>query len=256
VISIVNKIAEMKRDIFVGTNKTNDAEYGLVGDSAFSVKIFDGQDLQIGEFVLGKKSENWRFNYFRQSGSDRIFLVGGGIGFAFKTDINEWRNRALFAFKPEDVEKISAEYPNEVFNIEKDGARWILNEKLEANADSVVGFLKDMVELDAGGWDYTYSIPEEVSGLANPSQKYEILQNDGKEYTLFVGNIDGERPRYFVRANGGEQTAFLFKSQVQRLKLSKERITNTNEQSEKIMQKMLEEYQARQQAAEAGSIGR
>ena len=256
VISIVNKIAEMKRDIFVGTNKTNDAEYGLVGDSAFNVKIFNKQDMQIGDFVLGKKSENWRFNYFRQNGSDKIFLVGGGIGFAFKTDINEWRSKVLFAFKPEDITKITAEYPNEVFSIKKDGAKWILNEKFDANTDSIVSFLKDIVELDAGGWDYTYSIPDEISGLANPSQKYKILQNDGKEYTLIVGKLDGERPRYFVRVNGDKQIAFLFRSQVQRLKLSKERITNTNEQSEKIMQKMLEEYQARQQAAESGSMGR
>jgi len=256
VANVVNKIAEMKRDIFVGTNKTSDAEYGLVGDSAFSVKIFNKQDMQIGDFVLGKKSENWRFNYFRQSGSDKIFLVGGGIGFAFKTDINEWRNKVLFTFKPEDITQITAEYPGEVFSIKKDGERWILNEKFEANADSVVRFLKDIVELDAGNWDYTYSISDKISGLANPSQKYGILQNDGKKYTLIVGNIDGERPRYFVRANDDKQIAFLFRSQVQRLKLSKERITNTNEQSEKIMQKMLEEYQARQQAAESGSMGR
>jgi len=262
VISIVNKIAEMKRDIFVGTNKTNDAEYGLTGDSAFTVKIFNKQDMQIGDFVLGKKSENWRFNYFRQSGSDKIFLVGGGIGFAFKTDINEWRSKVLFAFKPENVTEITAEYPNEgslskeVFNIKKDGAKWILNEKFDANTDSIARFLKDIVELDAGSWDYTYSIPDEVSGLAKPSQKYSILQNDGKEYTLVVGNLDGDRPRYFVRADGDKQIAFIFRSQAQRLILSKERITNTNEQSEKIMQKMLEEYQARQQAAELGNMGR
>jgi hypothetical protein len=252
VISIVNKIAEMKRDVFVGTNKTNDAEYGLIGDSAFIAQIFNEQDMQIGEFVLGKKSENWRFNYFRENGSDKIYLVGGGIGFAFKTDINEWRNKILFEFKPDSITEITAEYPDEIFSIKKDGANWILNEKLAANTDSIVKFLKDVVELDAGGWDYTYSVSDEISGLANPSQKYTISQNDGKKYTLLIGNIDGERPRYFVRVNDDKQIAYIFRSQAQYLKLNKERITNTNEQSEKILQKMLEEYEARQQAKQNG----
>ncbi|MDR0304028.1 MAG: DUF4340 domain-containing protein [Chitinispirillales bacterium] len=253
VISIVNKIAEMKRDVFVGTNKANDAEYGLTGDSAFIVKIFNKQNMQIGNFVLGKKSENWRFNYFRENNSDKIYLVGGGIGFAFKTDINEWRNKVLFEFKPENISEITAEYPDEVFNIKKDDAKkWVLNGKFDANTDSIVKFLKDVTELDAGDWDYTYSIPDEISGLVNPSQKYTISQNDGKEYTLLVGNIDGDRPRYFVRANNGEQIAYIFKSQAQRLILSRERITNTNEQSEEIMKKMLEEYQAKQQVKQNG----
>jgi hypothetical protein len=252
IISIINKIAEMKRDVFVGTNKANDVEYGLAGDSVFAVKIFDKQNKLFGDFILGKKSENWRFNYFRENGSDKIYLVGGGIGFAFKTDINEWRNKALFQFDTDNIVQITAQYPqNQVFDVKKDGEKWILNEngivsKFDVNTDSIVKFLKDIVELDAGSWDYTYSISDEISGLGSPTQKYSILQNDGVIYTLLIGNIDGERPRYFVRVNGSEQIAYIFKSQAERLILTKERMTNTNEQSEEILKKMLEEYEARQ----------
>lgn len=253
VISIVTKIAEMKRDVFVGVNKENDSEYGLTGDSAFIVNIFDNQDKRIGDFILGKKSENWRFNYFRENGSDKIYLVGGGIGFAFKTDINEWRSKILFKFKPEDITEIAAQYQNGIFNIKKDGEKWVLNEKYEANADSVIKFLKDIAELDAGSWDYTYSIPSEISGLGNPSQKYTISQNDGMEISLVIGNLDGERPRYFVRANDNEQIVFIFKSQAERLILNNEKLTNTNEQTEAILKKQLEEYEARQQARQNGN---
>jgi hypothetical protein len=251
IISIINKIAEMKRDVFVGTSKANDLEYGLTGDSAFTVKIFDKQNMQTGDFILGKKSENWRFNYFRENNSDKIYLVGGGIGFAFKTDINEWRYKKLFEFNPEKITEIAAEYPQEVFSIKKDSVKWVLNEKYDANTDSIVKFLKDVSQLEAGDWDYSYFISSEISGLANPSQKYSILQEDGKIYSLIIGNIDGDRPRYFIKANNDNQIAYIFKSQAEFLKLNRERICNTNEQTEKIMQKMFEEYQARQQTDES-----
>ena len=233
IISLITKIQEMKGDIFVGKSRNNDLEYGLAGDSAFFVQAKDA------EFTLGKRSENWRHNYFRRNNDDNIYLVGGGIGFAFKTDINEWRSKILFDFNPDDINDIvSGE-----FRLTKEDGKWILNESLEANPDSVAKFLKDISELDAGNWDYTYSIPDEVSGLNNPTQKIVLNQ----EYSLIIGNIDGERPRYFVRVNDGEQIVYIFKSQAERLILTHERLTNTNEQSAEIMRTLIEEFQSRQQ---------
>ena len=248
IISILTKISEMKRDVFIGANKEYDEKYGLIGDSAFYVQIFDRENNQIGDFILGKRSENWRFNYFREKNSDKIYLVGGGIGFAFKTDIDEWRNRSLLQIKPEDIAGFDAQYSNGlIFNIKKDGEKWMLDEKYEVNPDSVMGFLKDIAEIDAGSWDYTYSISDEVSGLNNPTQSYVIWQNDGVLHTLLVGNPDSDRPRYFVRANGDPQIAFVFRSQAERLILNKERLTNNNEQTAEIQRKQLEEFEARQQ---------
>jgi hypothetical protein len=219
VLSVVNKIAEMKKDNYVGANKENFAQYGFEDDSTFFVQIFDSRHNKIGDFFLGKKSENWRFNYFRKVGDNAVYLVGGGIGYAFKSDVNEWRIRKLFNFNPENITQITAQYDGQNIIILKDSTAWIFSDSTSVNSDEVTNLIKEFAELDAGDWDYSYSISDEISGLDNPSAQYTLTLKDGQKHSLIVGNMDGERPRFFVKYDDNPQIAFVFRSVISRLKL-------------------------------------
>lgn len=219
VMSVIQKIAEMKQDNFVSKNSDNFALYGLEGDSVYSVQIFDTTDKQVGDFLLGRRSENWRFNYFKIAGKSEVFMVGGGIGYAFNSDINEWRARKLFDFNPNDVVEITAVENGTTNSVNKDSAGvWTFADGSAANADSITNYILEFVNLDANDWDYSYSIPDEISGLTENATQYTLTSKDGSKITLTVGNIDGDRPRFFVRYNNNPQIAFVLRSQILRLK--------------------------------------
>ena len=219
ILSVVQKIAEMRQDNFVSRNRDNFALYGLVGDSVYSVQIYDRDGRQTGDFLLGRRAENWRFNYFRLANSNDVFLVSGGIGFAFNSEINEWRDRRMFHFNPAEVVEIIAIENGIRKGASKDSAGvWTFADGSPANPEAMTNYINEFFALTAGDWDYTYSLPDEITGLANPAAHYTLISSNGSSITLAVGNPDGERPRFFVRYNDNPQVSFVFRSQIQRLR--------------------------------------
>jgi len=219
VLSVIQKIAEMRQDNFVSKNSDNLATYGLVGDSVYSVQIFNREGNQTGDFLLGRRSENWRFNYFKLAGASEVFMVGGGIGYAFNSDINEWRQRRVFDFNPSEIIEIIATEDGSTNSVSKDSTgTWAFANGTLANADTIASYINEFVTLSVNDWDYTYSIPDKISGLGEPSAHYTLISKDGTKITLAVGNIDGDRPRFFVRYNDNPQIAFVLRSQILRLR--------------------------------------
>jgi len=221
VLSVIQKIAEMRQDNFVGRNRDNFALYGLEGDSVFSVQIYDRDERKVGDFLLGKRSDNWRFNHFRLANSNDVYLVGGGIGYAFKAEVNEWRNRRIFNFNPNDIVEVIAEQDGVTSSAQKnpDGT-WTFADGSPANSDAIASYIGEFFDLNAGDWDYSYSIPDEISGLANPAARHTLVSSDGSKIMLDIGSPDGDRPRFFVRYNNNPQIAFVFRSQVLRLRFN------------------------------------
>ena len=219
-LSITDKIAGMKQNNFVGSNKNNFEKYGFEDDSTFFVQIFDSKNKKVGDFILGKKSENWRENYFRKVADNNVYLVGGGIGYAFKSDANEFRVKKLFDFNSEDITQIKMRYDDQDFTIIKDSSdNWINDDSTPADVDLITNLITEFAELEANTWDYSYSITDEISGLDSPTAQYEITLKDSSTFSLVVGNLDGDRPRFFVRVNDNPQIAFIMRSIIMRLKL-------------------------------------
>ena len=220
VLSVIEKIADMRQDNFVGRNTNNFAHYGLVGDSVYSVQIYDRAGKQVGDFLLGRRAENWRFNHFRLANSNDVFLVGGGIGFAFSSDINEWRDRRLFSFDPLQLTEIITHIDGITSIAKLSGDNWTFADGSEINPEIIGNYIRGILTLSAGDWDYSYSIPDEVSGLRNPSTIHTLVFADGSKITLAIGNQDGELPRFFARVNDNPQIAFVQRSPILRLRLN------------------------------------
>lgn len=219
VLSIIQKIAEMKQDNFVSKNSDNLATYGLTGDSVYSVQIFNRENNQTGDFLLGKRSENWRFNYFKLAGTSEVFMVGGGVGYAFNSDINEWRQRRIFDFNPAEIVEIIATEDGSTNSVSKDSAGvWTFANGDKADSDTIASYIGEFLSLSINDWDYTYSTPDEISELEEPALNYTLISKDGTKFKLAVGNIDGDRPRYFVRYNDNPQVSFILRSQILRLR--------------------------------------
>ena len=222
IMGLVERIAAMTPDNFVGSNQEFLAQYGFESDSAYFIQIHDFHGQQVGNFILGARAENWRLNFFRRRGDNNVFLVGGGLGYALNIDPNEWRIRRIFNFAPNEIVKIAARYTDQDYTLVKDEEdKWVFADKKTAPEEgSVVRMIEEFMQLTAADWDYSYSISDREAGLDNPSAKYTLTLRDGREFTLEVGERDGERPRFFVRYNDSPQIAFIFRSQILRLRLN------------------------------------
>jgi hypothetical protein len=222
VMSIVEKIAEMIPDNFVGSNREHFAQFGFESDSTYFVQIYDFHGMQVGDFILGSRAENWRLNFFRRIGDNNVFLVGGGISFAFNIDPSEWRIRKLFDFDPNDIAQISARYTDQDYTLVKNSQGfWVFAADSTApNPQNVVAMISEFMQLTVGDWDYSYMISDQMAGLDNPSAEYAITLTNGTVFTLAVGIQDGERPRFFARYNNSPQIAYIFRSPILRLRLN------------------------------------
>lgn len=219
VLSIVEKIAEMNRNTFVGTNRANDENYGLADNSAYTVTLQDANGNTQGSFILGKQGENWRHNYFRDMDSDNTYLVGGGIGYVFKVTVDDWRNRTVMRFNPRDVEKIELRFTDDRYDLSRiDDTSWNIHESsgkiLPARTAEISEFLKTLSDLNVGGWAYE-TLSTEQCGFDQPTHEYLIHFKDGEVRSLKIGALESERPRYYAMVDENPEVLYLYKSTVE-----------------------------------------
>lgn len=199
-----------------------------VGEKSTNVSVYYGTDLETN-IHIGKSGFNQggggmyggsAYTYVRLSDEDEVYVVNGFYEGTFNRAFNDWRNKALLRLSREEINKISFQYPDSGFVVEKKDTAWYANgqviekSKMEnylghltfknvnafddgfvapANPDAVIkveGAAGALVSLDAwrkeNGWVLRSSQQPEVFFLDPAATvKRELLV--GQEYFLPAG---------------------------------------------------------------------
>jgi hypothetical protein len=74
------------------------------------------------------------FTYVRLEGEDEVYTVDGFLESSFNRPFNDWRDKSLLRIKRDAIAKVSFNYPDSGFLVEKRDKKWWIENQL---ADSV-----------------------------------------------------------------------------------------------------------------------
>lgn len=150
--SIIGTIGALSAERMVSRKKDKWETYN-VGEQATNVSVYYGNDLEaeikVGKTGFDRTPGATQFNgggvepytYTRVSNEDEVYVVNGFLESAFNRGVNEWRDHKFMRVLPELVDRITFNYPDSSFVLEKKDTVWMMGAQ-QANKDAVFDYIR------------------------------------------------------------------------------------------------------------------
>jgi len=184
------------------------AKYGL-NPPRWRLTFFIGDDRAEKSLLLGNEDTAKSGLNAKRGTMDPVFLVETTLLEKLPKEASDWRDRALMAFKRDDVERVAirdGDSTVEVACVEHCGKipddRWQLKQPLEARADAVKvrTLLRNIEELKAKAFITENATDLGPYGLDHPAAQIHIwLKDKAEPVTLLVGGEDADTSGRYLK---------------------------------------------------------
>jgi hypothetical protein len=184
------------------------AKYGL-NPPRWRLAFFIGDDRAEKTLLLGDEDTAKSGLNAKRGAMDHVFLVETKLLEKVPKEASDWRDRALMAFKRDDVERVEirdGDSTVEVACVENCGKipddRWQLKQPLEARADAVKvrTLLRNLEELKAKAFITENATDLSPYGLDRPAVQTHIwLKEQSAPVTLLFGGEDADKNGRYLK---------------------------------------------------------
>lgn len=155
---------------------------------------------------LGNKSSDGEHYFGRRAGEASVFTISSDTSDKIFRSLHDLKNKKLLNFEKDAVQKISIEYPDKNFELEKSGKGWNLTkpEKIK----KVKEFLGNDVLWFLNGLEYESivepPIEDQDSGLSQPTVSVTVWTGKDSKMAgkIVVGKKIENKAEYYARVEG------------------------------------------------------
>jgi len=168
---------------------------------SLSITKVNGKSLGI---LFGNLTEDGNQFFAQRTGESAVFSVSKEIVQKVFRTFHEFRNKKLFKFETNDVNKIVIETRKTLFELQKTDSHWSLlkheNTKIKKNIGNDILWTLQGMEFES--FLKEDSVPES-SGLTAPTYKVSLWKNDSTKFAeLQAGNLSPNGNNYFAKITG------------------------------------------------------
>ena len=201
--SLLFDLKEAKIDKFVQLSSLNSYDsFGLdKAQHTFSLTMINGKLIKIS---FGNSSLEEEKVFAQRNGETTVFLLSKKTTQKLFRSFHELRDKNLFKFKTDDVNKIVIETQKNHFELLKSGNNWSLikPDEMEIKEFLAKDLLWTMNGMEFESFAETDIVPESA-GLTTPTYKISVWKNStDKIAELQVGNIMTNGQQYFAQIEG------------------------------------------------------
>ena len=154
---------------------------------------------------LGNKSDDSKHYFGTRTAEALIFTISSDTTDKLFRSLHDLKNKKLLNFDKDAVHKISIEYPDKTFEMEKAGNDWNL-EKPE-KIKNIKAFLGNDIIWSLNGLEYESIVDPPLgdndSGLSQPTVSVTVWTNKGPEGgRIIVGKKVEDKAGYYARVDG------------------------------------------------------
>lgn len=147
--NLLSQLSNMKPIRVAATEQAKWKDFEVTDSVATRIKVMKGSkvlsDIYIGRFSYQPRPQGQQNMMFSQSGGqmtsyvrladeDETYAVDGFLRMMFQKEVSYYRNKSLSKINRDDISKITFNYPEGTFNLEKNGTTWMLG---DSTADSL-----------------------------------------------------------------------------------------------------------------------
>ena len=188
---------------FLTISNKNPRIYGL--DDPKQVLTIHHGDEKPWRLELGNPSTAEENFFASRTGDATVFTLAKETVDKLFRSLHDLKNKKLLSFKKEEVEKILIEYPEKVFELQKDKKDWSLvrPEKIR----KVKGFIGNDILWSLSNLEYQSIVAaqdDKDSGLDQPAVSVTIWKEKGQKLgQVMVGKKTGDQTEQYARVEGG-----------------------------------------------------
>lgn len=188
---------------FLTISNKNPRIYGL--DDPKQVLTVHHGDEKPWSLDLGNQSTAEENFFASRTGDATVFTLAKETVDKLFRSLHDLKNKKLLSFKKEEVEKILIEYPEKVFELQKDKKDWSLvrPEKIR----KVKGFIGNDILWSLSNLEYQSIVAaqdDKDSGLDQPAVSVTIWKEKGQKLgQVIVGKKIGDQTEHYARVEGG-----------------------------------------------------
>jgi hypothetical protein len=175
---------------------------------------------QLASMVVGKMSDDLMHAYLRKAGSDDVYLAEGIFSSITKQRIENWRDRQILTFDPQQLREIEISQEKKRFKLTKEDTSWSLSrypyqETMAADNQKVDEYVRTLADIKAD----KFAFKGETMALSfhNPELEITLTFMDDQRKKLWAVKALGEEIRYFVKTNQYNEVYVLFEYSFKRL---------------------------------------
>ncbi len=222
VINLLNAMVFAKKDEVVEDDPKDIKQYNL-DPPDFTLSISDGTKTDTLE--LGSQTVDKQFFYARIKGQKPVFLTNAGFRSNLDKFLTGYRDKAIFDFKYEDVERVAAHSENETYVFEKKDDNWIIAFPPfpRPNSSAVANMVKGIMSFRVAEFFQNTEDNRRVQRL-DKAENYVEFYLKGKKAPLVFRFSTPRRPEKFLytMVEGRNETYGLEMNMYQLLQLKRE----------------------------------
>jgi len=200
--SLLFDLREAKLTEFIKLSTDATEAFGLDKPKrSFSLKTSDGKSIDI---QFGNTNLNGDQVFAKRTGESTVFSVSKETTNKIFRSFHELRNKKLFKFEAEDINKIVIETQQTLFEMQKSGSTWSL---LKPEKMKIKEFLGNDLLWAMKGMEFESfvetGIAPESAGLVPPSYKISLWKTKLEKFAeLQVGNLDTNSQQHYAQIEG------------------------------------------------------
>jgi hypothetical protein len=200
--SLLFDLKEAKVTEFIKISTDASEAFGLDKPKrSFSLKLSEKKSINV---QFGNTNRNGDQIFAKRVGESAVFSVSSEATKKLFRSFHELRNKKLFRFEAEDINKIVIETKQTLFEMQKSGSSWSLlkPEKMEIKEFLGNDLLWAMKGMEFESVTETGVITDSV-GLVSPSFKVSLWKSKSEKFAeLHVGNIDPDSQQNYAQVVG------------------------------------------------------
>ena len=168
---------------------------------SLSITKVNGKSLGI---LFGNPTEDGNQFFAQRTGESAVFSISKEIVQKVFRTFHEFRNKKLFKFETDDVNKIVIETRNTLFELQKLDSYWNLFKPKKTKVKEIIGndILWTLHGMEFESFLKTGSAPASL-GLTSPTYKVSLWKNNSEKFAeLQVGTSDPNGQKYFAQIEG------------------------------------------------------
>jgi len=217
---LIRKIQGFKKINLASRKKDKHSLFEVKEGMGVEVSLFGPEKKQLARFIIGKTGPDFLSTYIRKADADEVYLYDDYLRADFDRQVNDWRDKTLLAFNPNEVVTLTINKlkEKETIVLTKDTqGNWQLEEPISSLAENspTEKLLTTLGNLKAA--DFADEEKElKDSGIDDPTYQITVRLKDNRNKTLVVGNKK-EREQYYAKSNEKKYLFLLDRNTVENL---------------------------------------
>ena len=181
---------------------------------------FYAQDRLQASLVLGKTSKDFMHTYLRKANSSEVYLGSGLLNSILQRNTDEWKDRSIFAFNPQQIRELEFKNGNGIFKLIRSDSLWDLSlspyrENVKAKEAAVDDYLVTLANIK--GDEMAKRAEIDQLDFGKPEFELNVTLSDGRGVKLFVTKISSGADRWYAKTDQATNVFVLYDYTFKRL---------------------------------------